>query len=231
MTAPAEKERFHALDSVRATAMLLGVVYHSMMFRMMVGGGPPGPMGMGGPSRYLQDWLHCFRMPLFFLISGFFGRMVLEKYGTWAYLRKRWVRIGLPLLVGMFTVGPAYILTREAISSGPGFGGGPPGVGSFGPGGGMPPPPRASCPLRSRSFDEDGDGSLSDAEWKKAREELDKMFGGGTPSGGPGGPPPGFGRGGPGGAGAPGGPPPGFGPGRTRRLPPAWASRRDGSGD
>ena len=82
MTGPVEKQRFHALDSVRATAMLLGVVYHSMLFRMMVGGGPPGPMGMGGPSRYLQDWLHSFRMPLFFFISGFFGRMMLEKYGT-----------------------------------------------------------------------------------------------------------------------------------------------------
>lgn len=100
MTAAAEKQRFHALDSVRATAMLLGVVYHSMMFRMMVGGGSPGPMGMGGPSRYLQDWLHCFRMPLFFLISGFFGRMVLEKYGTGAYLRKRWVSNRTPIARG-----------------------------------------------------------------------------------------------------------------------------------
>ena len=218
MTGPAEKQRFHALDSVRATAMLLGVVYHSMMFRMMVGGGPPGPMGMGGPSRYLQDWLHCFRMPLFFLISGFFGRMVLEKYGTGEYLRKRWVRIGLPLLVGMFTVGPAYILTREAISSGPSFGGGPPGAGSFGPGGGMSPLPPGFVPPPLARFDDDGDGSLSDTEWKKAREELDKMFGGGPPPGGPGG------------AARPWRPGAGFRPSATRRLPSTWAFRRDGRG-
>ena len=87
---------------------------------------------------------------------------------------------------------------------------------SFGPGGGMPPPPPGFVPPPLARFDEDGDGSLSDAEWKKAREELDKMSGGGTsldgPAGAPaGGLPPGFG---------PGGPPQGFGPGRPGGLPP-----------
>ena len=71
------------------------------------GGGPPGPMGMGGPSRYLQDWLHSFRMPLFFLISGFFGRMMLEKYGTGNTCGSDGCGSECPLLVGMFTFGPA----------------------------------------------------------------------------------------------------------------------------
>jgi hypothetical protein len=118
----------------------------------------------------------------------------------------------------------------------PGFGGGPPGAGAFGPGdGGMPPPPPGFVPPPLARFDEDNDGSLSDTEWKKARKELDEMFGGGPPpgpgggspsgpgpGGGPpsgpgpgGGPPPGFGPGGgsPSGSGPGGGPPPGFGPG------------------
>ena len=204
---PAETPRYHALDSLRAVAMLLGVVYHSLIFRMMVGGPPGGPMGMGmgggGSSRYFQDWLHGFRMPLFFLISGFFGRMMLRKYGTAGYLKRRWLRIGIPMVVGMFTFGPAYVLTREALSSGPG--GGPPGAGAFPGGGGeLPPPPPGFVPPPLVRFDEDGDGSLGDAEWKKARVELDRMSGGGPPGGfspgGPGGgPPPGFGPGGPGG--------------------------------
>ncbi len=117
MNSKPEAPRYYALDSVRATAMLLGVVYHSMIFRMFIGGRPSGPMG-GGASRHLQDWLHSFRMPLFFLISGFFGRMMLEKYGTKLYFKKRWSRIGIPLIIGCFTFGPIYVLARQAVSDG-----------------------------------------------------------------------------------------------------------------
>jgi surface polysaccharide O-acyltransferase-like enzyme len=221
MTQNIESPRYFALDRVRATAMLLGVVYHTMMFRMFVGGGgPPGPMGMGGSSRYVQDFMHSFRMPLFFLISGFFGRMMFIKYGPSSYLKKRWIRIGIPLLVGIFTFGPLYVLTREVVSSGPG-GGGPSGGGMPGRGGPMmpgprmggppavglddqnelPPPPAGFVPPPLLRFDEDNDGSLSPAEWAKAQKELPPFPGmnSGGPGGGPGGP------GGPGGGGFPGG--------------------------
>ncbi len=108
--------------------MLLGVVYHTLIFRMFTGGGFPGPMDRPDGSKLLGDWLHSFRMPLFFLIAGFFGRMMLMKYGTGEFLRRRWWRIGLPLLIGMFTFGPLYVLTRDLVSSPPSFGhGGPPG--------------------------------------------------------------------------------------------------------
>ncbi|MDR3636992.1 MAG: acyltransferase family protein [Isosphaeraceae bacterium] len=130
--------RFFALDGVRATAMLLGVVYHSLLFRMFAGGPPPGPPGNGDVSRYVQDWLHSFRMPLFFLISGFFGRMMLEKYALGEYLRRRWIRIGVPMLVCMFTFGPAYVLTREVTMGRPG--GGPPGPMGARGSNAMPPP-------------------------------------------------------------------------------------------
>jgi hypothetical protein len=137
--------RYHALDRVRATAMLLGVVYHAILFRMFVGAGGPGPMGAPDSSRWFSDWLHSFRMPLFFLISGFFGRMMLEKYGTRDYLKRRWQRIAIPLFVGLFTFSPLYIVTRDLVG-GPRFGpgGGPPAgamPGLFGP-----PPPGAPVP-------------------------------------------------------------------------------------
>jgi hypothetical protein len=76
----------------------------------------------------------------------------------------------------------------------------------------MPPPPPGFVPPPLAKFDEDGDGSLNAAEWKKARALLDQTLpSGGPPRGGPG-RPPGFGPGGPpGGPGSPrrGGPPPG----------------------
>ena len=143
LTATLAPGRYHALDRVRALAMLLGVVYHTIIFRMFTGGGPPGPMGQGGASKLLGDWLHSFRMPLFFLIAGFFGRMMLQKYGTKEFLRRRWWRIGLPLVIGLFTFGPLYVLTRDLTSGPPSFG---PGPGRMGPPGAMPLPPGGPPP-------------------------------------------------------------------------------------
>ena len=81
--------RFYALDSVRATAMLLGVFYH-LPIAFMAGGFGMG-FGFGAsPKTSVDNWLHSFRMPLFFLISGFFANMMLGKYGTKRYLARRW---------------------------------------------------------------------------------------------------------------------------------------------
>lgn len=141
--------RYHALDRVRALAMLLGVVYHALLFRMMVGGGNPAEfMSPTSPSKILGDWLHSFRMPLFFVIAGFFGRMMLVKYGTKEFLRRRWTRIGLTLAIGLVTFGPLYVMTRDLVSRPPGFGPGPepPGATSRPPGGDSDqpgPPPGA----------------------------------------------------------------------------------------
>lgn len=219
MSTDVRTDRYHALDCVRASAMLLGVFYHSLQFRMFMGGGMGmGPPGFGGPSRWVEDFLHSFRMPLFFLISGFFGRMILEKYGTAGYLRRRWQRIGVPLLIGMFTFSPAYVLTRDLLSPMPGFGGGPPGAPDGGPGGfpfdpaNLPPPPPGLVPPPLIRFDLDTDGSLSTSEWEKARGEMTKMAPpGDVPRGGPG-----FRPGGP--PGGPGGGPFGRGGGVSERL-------------
>jgi glucan biosynthesis protein C len=116
MTGQAEPRRYYALDSVRATAMLLGVVYHALLLRGYVGEYPQGSTSHLDPSRWVESWLHCFRMPLFFVISGFFGCMMLEKYGIPSYLRRRWSRIGVPLLVGMFTVSPAFVLAGAMVA-------------------------------------------------------------------------------------------------------------------
>ncbi len=102
-------ERRHDLDALRAIAMLLGILLHAIM-----------PF-IGLPEKFfpLQDssqapWLglilhaiHGFRMPLFFLISGFFTAMLWRKRGLTALLSHRFKRIFLPLLLGMVTIIPA----------------------------------------------------------------------------------------------------------------------------
>jgi hypothetical protein len=39
-------------------------------------------------------YVHCFRMEIFFLLAGFFARVVTEKRGAGALLKERVLRIG-----------------------------------------------------------------------------------------------------------------------------------------
>ncbi|HEX5792394.1 MAG TPA: acyltransferase family protein, partial [Rheinheimera sp.] len=48
---------------------------------------------------YLIDFISTFRMPAFFVVSGFFCAMFLLRYGNWVFFSSRLKRILLPLLV------------------------------------------------------------------------------------------------------------------------------------
>jgi hypothetical protein len=118
--------RFFALDCVRASAMMLGVLYHALLF----GGGMM--MMMGGSPTFasrLMDWIHSFRMPLFFLISGFFSHMMLIKYGWGRYFLRRYWRIAVPLIIVLFALGGIRAWTGSGTFPG----------GGSGPGAGQPP--------------------------------------------------------------------------------------------
>jgi peptidoglycan/LPS O-acetylase OafA/YrhL len=62
--------------------------------------------------------IHGFRMPLFFVMSGFFSAMLLHRRGRGALVKHRFQRVFLPLLVGMFTIIPLTIgVSTLALSS------------------------------------------------------------------------------------------------------------------
>ena len=46
--------------------------------------------------------IHGFRMPLFFVMSGFFSAMLLRRRGRGSLVKHRFLRVFLPLLLGMF---------------------------------------------------------------------------------------------------------------------------------
>ena len=100
-------ERFHALDSLRAVAMFLGIVLHAGVSFSTV----PIPWVVHDVGRQysfdvLLGFIHGFRMPLFFFIAGFFAHLVWQRTGTRAFLRQRGERIGLPFILGLFTILP-----------------------------------------------------------------------------------------------------------------------------
>jgi len=74
-------DRLHALDAVRAFALLSGIALHATMPFLA---GLKGWVTTETPSDTLAAvWyvIHMFRMPVFFLIAGFFARMMLERRG------------------------------------------------------------------------------------------------------------------------------------------------------
>ena len=98
--------RRHDLDALRAGAMLLGIALHAALayapIPWLVMNKETSP-AMGA----FIGVIHGFRLPLFFLMSGFFSAMLLSRRGIAGFLTHRWKRIGLPLLLGMVTVIPA----------------------------------------------------------------------------------------------------------------------------
>ncbi|ODT90691.1 MAG: hypothetical protein ABS82_16130 [Rhodanobacter sp. SCN 67-45] len=93
--------RFHYMDNLRALAMLSGVVFHAALaYSPLLH--PYFPTADRAQSPAL-DWciwfLHLFRMPLFFLVAGFFAAMLLRKRGMCGMFLNRMRRIALPLVI------------------------------------------------------------------------------------------------------------------------------------
>lgn len=92
-----EMSRLHALDSARATLLLLGVLFHSAVFIYLYQ--EPASLAEFLAVTYLHQLLHVFRMPAFFVISGFFAAYLFQTRGTQMFLGNRLSRIALPLAI------------------------------------------------------------------------------------------------------------------------------------
>ena len=121
---PAGEPRRHELDALRAFAMLLGVVLHAALtFFPDVWPVQDRTAGFHGPWEELFLAIHGFRMPAFFLLSGFFTAMLWRHLGLPALIRHRLLRVALPLALAMVTVGPAmdWVVDRALCSREQGF--------------------------------------------------------------------------------------------------------------
>lgn len=106
---PVSIPRRHDLDALRAIAMLLGIALHGALAYIAL---PTGGWSVQDPQQsegfgVFMSVVHGFRMPLFFLISGFFTAMLWRKRGLESLLMNRFKRIFIPLVIGMFTIVPA----------------------------------------------------------------------------------------------------------------------------
>jgi peptidoglycan/LPS O-acetylase OafA/YrhL len=105
MTPPPLPTRRHDLDALRAVAMLLGIALHAAL--SFTGGPWTVQDSRSSPAFHLFfEAIHGFRMPLFFLLSGFFTAMLWRQKGLRALLAHRFQRVFLPLLLGLITIIP-----------------------------------------------------------------------------------------------------------------------------
>jgi glucans biosynthesis protein C len=124
-----ETQRFHSLDAVRAWALLAGIVLHATMSYLPGFGELRWPIADQSTSTTLGVLffvLHIFRMSLFFMIAGFFARLLHQRLGTIGLAKNRLRRIGLPLLAAMVLILPLTIgaIIWAAVQTG--MKGGPP---------------------------------------------------------------------------------------------------------
>ena len=82
--------RFYGFDAARSFMMLLGVLVHVILIA-------PYFLAASSGDRAVLDWLfwgiHVFRMPTFFLLSGFFSVALVRKSGYRGFLISRFKRV------------------------------------------------------------------------------------------------------------------------------------------
>ncbi|CBL44281.1 predicted acyltransferase 3 [gamma proteobacterium HdN1] len=97
-----QNHRLHALDALRGHMMLLGIVLHA---GLCYGTGDVGPIWVFRDSQEapaigtLVGLIGLFRMPVFFIVSGFFFQMLLERKGSLPTAKDRLSRIVPPFLL------------------------------------------------------------------------------------------------------------------------------------
>ncbi|MCB0488477.1 MAG: acyltransferase family protein [Cyclobacteriaceae bacterium] len=111
--------RFHALDALRATMMLLGLVLHSAESYNMGEDDiwPRDPHATDIMLNYLNTLIHVFRMPIFFLVAGFFAAMLFYQRGPGAMIDNRFKRIVIPFVLFLLILHPFILLAIRFTTS------------------------------------------------------------------------------------------------------------------
>ncbi len=101
-------ERLHHLDALRALTMLLILPAHALALIGLSNG------GWNGVERTAYWLIHVFRLPLFFLVAGFFAALLLDARGIRALLHNRLIRIGVPMIAVVLLVAPPLDLLVQS---------------------------------------------------------------------------------------------------------------------
>jgi len=109
--------RYHSLDALRGTMMLLGIYLHAAVAYSRHGSWPWKDGSTTGVFDLTLGLIHVFRMPVFYCLAGFFAAFLLEHRGTAGFLKNRMVRILVPFAAGWAVLFPLVAaLTTTAMN-------------------------------------------------------------------------------------------------------------------
>jgi glucans biosynthesis protein C len=93
--------RHLAFDNLRALAMLAGVVFHAALAHspLVAPVFPTSDRALAAGLDAVLWPLHLVRMPVFFVLAGFFACLSLQRRGMAGFMRERARRLLVPLLV------------------------------------------------------------------------------------------------------------------------------------
>lgn len=117
-------KRIHSLDALRAIMMLLGIVYHAGISYCVYDQGRTWPLKDPNTTNIIIDfiigYIHIFRMPIFFVVAGFFGALLFYERSPKLMLQNRFKRVLLPFAVFVILMWPilgsSYLITYEAFT-------------------------------------------------------------------------------------------------------------------
>lgn len=123
----AHEGRLHALDNLRALMMWLGIVIHGAA--PYLARESPFPWRDARPTAvadFLVIFIHAFRMPVFFILAGFFVMLLLHSRGPVGLAKHRALRLGLPFAVFwppvlVLSSFAAVVLLHQTMRGGWGF--------------------------------------------------------------------------------------------------------------
>jgi hypothetical protein len=102
--------RYHALDGLRAAMMLLGIYLHVVVAYAPVGGWPYKPAEQTGALNLTLTFIHIFRMPIFYVMAGFFAALLYRRRGFRGAAANRIGRIVIPFVAGWLILFPLVML-------------------------------------------------------------------------------------------------------------------------
>lgn len=107
-----KKERQYFIDWLRIGLIISVFFFHlAMIFR-------PEQWHVNSKESFeflepIMWWLHVWRMPLLFLVSGVGTYYAIGHRTSWQYLKERFNRLFIPLVVGFFTLVPLMVYVER----------------------------------------------------------------------------------------------------------------------
>jgi len=110
--------RYHALDALRATMMLLGIYLHVVVGYTGDGRWPYIDPHPAHGINITLGVIHSFRMPAFYVMAGFFGALLLDRRGLAAFVSNRAKRVLVPFVLFWSLLFPSLAVVLISLERG-----------------------------------------------------------------------------------------------------------------